>query len=396
MKRPLPAILLTLFAILFAYGITQLVALRFEVGDVYPEYSSLRSDPLGTMALYESLNSVPGMNADRDFSTLNTLPNASDTTYMHLATTVDTWQSIPDDLFREIERFVREGGRLVMTMRPEGQKPAPVPNLDNAEPDPEEEREKTKAPSLWSRWELKPEVEDLEVSSEDTYVPIDVRNETSRELPPILEWHSGIVFRELGPEWVPIYSRGDDAVVIERHAGRGSVVIATDSYFLSNEAMLLDRHSDLLAWFVGSNSRVVFDEAHLGVVESPGVATLMRRYRLHGFVAALVLLTGLFVWKNALSLVPPGQQEKDESHIAGKDSFSGFVNLLRRGIPVDSILATGYSEWYRSVAQTGRYSAARLKQAEQAFQEESSRATKERDPIRAYKNISRILHRKHT
>jgi hypothetical protein len=68
-------------------------------------------------------------------------------------------------------------------------------------------------------------------------------------------------------------------VVVERQVGRGTIVMASDSYFLSNEALQRDRHADLLAWLVGSGTQVVFDEAHLGIVEKPGVATLMRKYR---------------------------------------------------------------------------------------------------------------------
>ena len=45
-------------AALFVAGLIQLFLLRFKAGDVYPAYSSLRSDPLGTQVLFESLNLV--------------------------------------------------------------------------------------------------------------------------------------------------------------------------------------------------------------------------------------------------------------------------------------------------------------------------------------------------
>jgi hypothetical protein len=41
-------------------------------------------------------------------------------------------------------------------------------------------------------------------------------------------------------------------------------VLMTDCYCLSNEAMVSDRHPDLLAWLVGTAKTVQFDEAHLG------------------------------------------------------------------------------------------------------------------------------------
>ncbi len=77
-------------------------------------------------------------------------------------------------------------------------------------------------------------------------------------LPDTLHWHSGIIFTNLLHSWRVIYARAGKAVVIERKFGRGSVVIATDSYLLSNEAMLKDRHADLLAWLVGPRQKCGF------------------------------------------------------------------------------------------------------------------------------------------
>ena len=36
------------------YGIAHLFALRYEKGDVYPPYSTLRADPLGAKGLYDA------------------------------------------------------------------------------------------------------------------------------------------------------------------------------------------------------------------------------------------------------------------------------------------------------------------------------------------------------
>jgi hypothetical protein len=392
MKRFLPTLLLIVSGALFLFGIIQLMEFRFELGDVYPAYSSLRSDPQGTMALYESLARVDGLRVERDFSTANRLPAGKDTTYLHLATSVDEWELVSDKMFSEVERFVAEGGRLLITMRPQAIRPRATPQPFPAEKDPEEEKEKAKQPSLWKRWNLKPEVIDLKTGVDGVYRPVTATNNSIAALPPFVDWHSGIVFKDLDPAWKAIYSRNEFPVVIERSIGRGSVVIATDSYLLSNEAMLGDRHADLLAWFVGPNHNLLFDEAHLGVAENAGVATLMRRYHLQWFVAALVLLSTLFIWKNAVSLVPPRANTTDENYIRGRDSFAGFVNLLRRSIPASKILATSYAEWKKTGPQTARYSTARLNRAQEAFDEETTR-TRDRNAVRAYRTIAQILHK---
>jgi hypothetical protein len=56
---------------------------------------------------------------------------------------------------------------------------------------------------------------------------------------------------------------------------------------------------------LGGNQRVVFDESHLGEVESGSIAGLARNYHLEGLALALLTLAGLYVWKNSSSLLPP-------------------------------------------------------------------------------------------
>src|SRR4029079_9243626 len=104
-------------------------------------------------------------------------------------------------------------------------------------------------------------------------------NESDLALPETVAWHGGIAFTNLPSSWKVVYSRMGQPVVIERKFGTGTVVMATDSYFLSNEALLKDRHADLLSWGSGTGKLVVFGEAHLGVVDKPGIAALVRKYR---------------------------------------------------------------------------------------------------------------------
>jgi hypothetical protein len=393
MRRHSSLIILIVCLAVLAVGLIQLMALRFESGDVYPEYSSLRSDPLGTMVLYESLGTLEGFSVTRDLSATGKLPDPTGTTYLHLATTDRAWERVPPKTVADIEQFVRRGARLVITMFPaSSRRTEPPPGKSPTAPKPEEEDPRQKPVSLWKEWGLTPRVLNLSLGDGGVFEPVEVFNTSDLRLPETLEWHSGLVFEKLDAAWAPVYLREGDPVVVERRFGTGSVVIATDSFFLSNEAMQNDRHADLLAWVLGPNRSVIFDEAHLGVVEQPGVAALMQRYRLRWFLAALILLAGLFVWKNATSFAPTRSAETPDAYIAGRDSSSGFVNLLRRNIPTRDILATCFMEWKKTAA-AGRYSAVRLQQAEAAFAIENSKATKDKDPVEAYRAIAGILHK---
>jgi hypothetical protein len=244
--------------------------------------------------------------------------------------------------------------------------------------------------NLEDEWGLHDSFEELPQEA-GIYRPVKVFNRSNPALPHFLDWHSGLVFTNCDPAWRIIYARGTNAVVVERKFGQGSVVVAGDSYFVSNEAMVRDRHADLLAWLVGASDRVVFDEAHLGIFDSSGVAVLMRQYRLHGLAAGLLLLAGLFIWKNSTSLVPPQAEEQREEFVAGKDSASGFVNLLRRNVPRGQVFGVIFAEWQKSAAPAGKISTRRLQQADAIFQEENSRPAAARNPIVCYQKISEIL-----
>jgi Domain of unknown function (DUF4350) len=389
MRRLYSAALLLACAAILIGGIVWLFELRFEAGDVYPPYSSLRSDPLGTMAFYESLAGLPDFAASRDISTVNGLPDGSGTTYFDIALSVPQFRGLSEATLKEMERFATEGGRLVVTVFPDPSKSMP-----------EDVREKAQSPGLRQpepvlptpyrdHWGLAVEAIGLD-RREDSYSPAEVFNQSGLPLPPSLDWHSGVVLSPSIDGWKTVYVRQSNPVMVEREFGKGSVVVATDSYFLSNEAMQMERHTDLLAWLVGENRNVVFDERHLGVTETPGVAALMRRYRLHGFVASLIGLAALFVWKNSTSLAPP-YRELSGDYVAGKDASAGFINLLRRGIPVPDLLGTCFNEWKASAAGSPRCSSTRIENAERRFAEESARPSKHRDPVKAYRDISQIL-----
>ncbi len=401
MRRAWPTLLLVTCATAFALGMFELFKLRYEVGDVYPEYSSLRSDPLGTMIFYESLERMPHLSVRRDFSAENRLPEIKRVTYLHLAASRQDWTALPVELFQEIDGFLTRGGRLVITLLPEvvqpvrfGSRlppPSPAPPARKSQKLQKEAERLMRQTMVKEHWGVEFGFQPLARGIGGDYQPVYVTNQTDLAVPAALGWHSGVILTNLGPAWRMIYARGTNAVVAERSFGSGTVVIATDSYCFSNEAMSKDRHADLLAWFVGSSQHIFFDEAHLGITETSGVATLMRKYRLHGLAAGLVVLAVLFIWKNSTSLARPYTDEPEPGAVAGKEVGAGFVNLLRRNLPPRELLRTCFDEWTRSLAHGGSYSIARVDQAQTVIEAETARAQSDRDPVRAYREICRVL-----
>jgi hypothetical protein len=167
-------------------------------------------------------------------------------------------------------------------------------------------------------------------------------------------------------------------------------VFAADSYFLSDEALRDDRAPHLLACLFDGPPTIVFDEEHHNVREEPGMATLARKYRLQGVVAGLLLLTGLFVWKNSVRFLPARKSGADESGVvAGKESAEGFVNLLRRAIKPSDILGICVGEWRKTTSNRP----GEIARIDEIFDQEQARPARDRNPVAAYQAICRSLAR---
>jgi hypothetical protein len=404
-KSKWPVFLLVFATATFALGLWHLFRLRFETGDVYPPYSSLRADPLGTMAFYESLARLPGISVSRDFTEANRLPPPAGTTYLHLAARSHDWDRLPEALFREIEGFVLRGGRLVVAFYPEAVAssgflaPAAAgrPSPAKGGP-PAKKRKTTSAPegsekwfSLEERWGISLGHLPLEAGPNDRFEPVRVYKCSELPLPAELAWHSAIIFTNLQPGWSTLYARSNNAVLIEKRLGAGSIVLASDTYFLSNEALLREPEADLLAWLVGSATSVVFDEAHFGIVEQAGVATLLRQYQLEWALVSLLLLAGLFVWKNATSLAPPQAPPGELNQVAGRDAAAGFINLLRRSVAPTDLLRVCFEKWTDSLGAGAPLPITKVDQAQALIETELARPRRLQEPVRVYREICAVL-----
>ncbi|MDB6029739.1 MAG: hypothetical protein JWM16_77, partial [Verrucomicrobiales bacterium] len=123
--RRFSSILLFLVIVLFAFGLRQLFDLRFQSGDIYPNYSSLRADPLGTKALYESYEKLlPSL---RNYRPLPRLNHGQGTSLFLLGLKVSDLSATPQEA-TEVETFVKSGGRLVLGLAAtEAREGTPIP-----------------------------------------------------------------------------------------------------------------------------------------------------------------------------------------------------------------------------------------------------------------------------
>jgi len=425
-------------------GISRLFVLRFEAGDVYPPYSSLRSDPLGTRVLYEGLGSCAGIDVSRCFDPLARLdlealpPN---TALLFLGDYLPSWDyaTISVESANRINAFMRRGGRIVVTLQPsaadEDDEEDDDADQDEADATADEKQgadeedeavddedadsadDKGKEEEAEIRWDedkgpvpipRRPDKQENTVSmagwlgTDITYAEIQetaaataTTHAVELGLPHSVTCRTTRCFAELDEDWHVMYARDGRPVVIERPMGDGTLVLSAPTYFVSNEALRDRRRTPLLLWLIGDSTTVVFDETHHGIQRPQGVAMLARRYRLHWFGAGLVVLALLFVWQSASSLVPPFAGSTSGPAVefsTGKDSVSGLVNLLRRNIPPSRVLDTCIDEWQRSAQHTDTEAGRRLQTLREIARKERANPRNRRNLAGAYNRMARYLH----
>jgi hypothetical protein len=319
------------------WGLEQAAIAPLETGDVYPPYSSLRTDPLGAKALYESLAALPGLDVDRLYKQRTVLENRA--AMLVLGVQPVGWSALHDETLEEYERLVANGGRLVIAFLPV-RTPDKIPERRDVE----------------KRWDIR-----LKYGIRDDHEGGDMPRETA-------------LFFDAGPKWRSI--RG---TAVERRFGTGSIVLVADTYGLSNEGLRDARDAEFIATLLGPATRVIFDENHFGVVETGSVTKLMRKYRLEGAVAMLALAAVLFLWRSASSFLPPRTVATADA-VVGRDSIEGMTALLHRGVPEEELLDTCFAQWSKSAPRGTR--SARV--------EEEIRRWKQ-NPVEAYRAASKAL-----
>lgn len=432
LRKPLLSGLLAVVLLAgFAIGLARLFLLRYEIGDVYPPYCSLRADPLGTKVLADALRELPGVEVRRNFKALQKLRPDAPVTLFYAGTPHRAFWTEPE--LRAFDTIITGGSRAVFTFLP-AQAPGTASQEERlAEAEREKKKEKIdsekpvrkkkgkdKAKSGKDPAETKPgkkkaddEEDDEEAKSFVKFDAVATRwgfsfgylsgekgaaykglaklTPEGGDLEPEIAWRSALCFRDIDPKWKVLYTCEGKPVVIERRLGSGSIMLLADSFVVSNEALSTDRRPLLLSRLFTGPPLVIFDEEHNSIRDDPGIASLARKYRLHGVIAGLVLLAVLFVWKNAVRFIPPHQDgDAAGDVIAGKESGEGFINLLRRAIRPSAIFETCVAEWKKAFG----HRPGELAKVDDILAAEQIRPARRRDPVAAYRAISRALVRK--
>ena len=329
-----------LFAVLlvgFVAGLVKIFHLRTEHGDVFPPYSTYRADPLGTKALYESLEQIKQLRVSRNFASMNKIRDPQGM-LLFLGLEPAPFFKSPKETLQYFPLWAARGNRVVISFLP-----------------------------------LAADQKIMGAGAAGKALQFDVGFEPR-----------ALYFKDLPPEWKVLISTSGHPRIIARDFGRGTIILCADSYLFSNEAILKDRQTRLIAQLMGDARNILFDEAHNGMREDASLGTLARRYRLHGFAAGLLLLAGLFVWKSSARFLPPLPEQDQLDSVSGKDAASGLVKLLKRSVPGTQLASVCLAEWKRSPQLQERCGKQKLDRIVAAVKAHN-------DPVELYRTIHRIL-----
>ncbi len=402
-------------------GVAGLYRLRVARGDVFPEYSSLRADPLGVRAMHDGAGLLPGRESVRWLRPLERLQAGAGDVVFVAGLRRGSGRSPEDDGWAALDRAAVAGARVVVAWRAEAAQPedwntvremrtdpwlkpevkpkeaTPKKDVeagskeknDNATPS----RKGGKFPSLDNealpvhasdferRWGFRLARRELVKRVEDADA---VRGEDAPALWPatLPRWQSDLFFMpRAGDGWKVLYRRGAEPVMVVRTRGAGSVMLLADSFLLSNEAVQRERATPVLAAVLGDARRVIFVESHLGVEVESGVAVLARRYGLGGAALTALVLAGLWIWRRATPLAPI--LPEDEEIRLSLTPTAGLEALLRRAVTPAKLFTACLDAWRPHATESDRRRLAAAPPSAGAG-----------DPVSAYNAATRTLSHK--
>ena len=402
---------------LFGFGLAHLFQVRFAAGDLYPPYSSLRTDPLGARALFEAIEKSALWPVSRNYAAPDRMVIRAGMTVLVLGLSGGN-RSLDDPAWDVLfDNLHENGGRLVISF----------PSMTYARKKETEKKSQNGADKAVSDEDLPGKNDDSgsgPSKTEDTgdtdpvaapgwngletlglaFMPVNADNPKGRtgaerqdgdeikDLAASIYWPPTGCFTVKDPSWKVLYTQQDAAVVLEKEWGKGGVTLLSDSYVISNQGLQEHREPVLLAWLVGDAQEVVFDEFHHGLSQKAGVVDLIKKYRLQGVVMSLCLFAALLVWRQ-VALVPVLTKEtvtgRHPQPGHGPDSLSGWVMLARAHILPKDLLAVCHSAWQNSDA-SGRVSQTLKNEIQTTIQNHTTRYGKQSNSV-VYQKVYRLI-----
>lgn len=402
--------------LLFAYFMVNLFSIRFKSGDIYPAYSTLRSDPLGSKALFEAMRALPGLNVQRSYAPAGKFTILNNTCLLFLGIRGEQTHFVSKKEYEQIEQMLNLGARLIVALTPDGsghfvgkkgeEKEENSKSEKNKDPDHEKSTKADEKDKKGLNDGGKEKNEKADGCGIDLFekLGIHVKYDNSGRSDAIAVHHSDnssdyidwpyAIWFEAQEDWQSIYTWNGNPVIIERHFEQGSIVMLASSYIFSNESLKKDENSKVLSWMVNDRTHIVFDEYHLGIREQQGISILMKKYHLFGPVTLLAFLFVLFIWKNATSIIPLDEENSADLESKKENEQpppSGMVCLLRKHINKNELIPVCKKAWQDAFIKENRASKKYRRILDAVESATAGQSRKKTDPVHTYNRICKIM-----
>lgn len=355
MRRAISFIIMALLILSFLVSASFILKGRFEKGDVYPRYSSLRHDPMGTSILFDSFKKTGCTVEILTEEKFPEIMNPQDTILFILS---PKFAHFPDNEADRIAGFILSGGRVFMTADNEN---GLMDFFDTGIDMPECERKHAEGNE-----EIKkdPEREKAGKKKGEIEERIEEKGEDGDEKEPCLQDAIQVAGFDFSPDSIPVFgekslitrwpravtvlSSGHDVMLLLSH-GKGDIIISTESYFISNESLAKMPPVTFLSWIMGGRTHVLVDEYHHGVLSKKGVSFLLRKYHLYWFIAYLALISLISLWHILPTFRKPLPRESTPGANI-RSSLDGYTHLLTRTIPRKGMLDISMDQWLKGSA----------------------------------------------
>jgi hypothetical protein len=266
------SVILIIIFLLFFAGTFFIFQSRLRKGEAFPDYSTLKADPLGTLALFESLQKTPDLTVTRNYSSTS-IVNISNSTIFFIGVQPYVF-NMEGSLTSHIDSLLKNGNRVIVSFLD-----PPFYSLSNF---PSDSLNKSKLSFLHSIKFKKSCSDTSNVRAADAFF----KN---------IKWPGGLNL-QADSTWETIVFRDSFMLLGEKKVHSGALVALHDGYNLSNQGLRdnlkTNGSNPLIPYLIGNNTTIIFDESHHGFVKRNSISAILQKA---GFTPVIVFLCMWFL-----------------------------------------------------------------------------------------------------
>ena len=385
-RKNIKALILAAMGALLLVGVVDIFALRFSRGDLYPRYSSLRPDPFGCKALFETLSET-GVDVGRRYDPVSRISESERIALIR--TGIRSFDDYVDS--KGVRDFVLDGGEFIGFFSPDARAPVEKKKRkclslknsrsksesdeksesddkarkrqtpeDGTDKEVEEKRASRKSridfmKSIGCSLRAADGVEDDALSRRKSVL---TPKHAKKKIKPFQNFSRNFLTFDEESKWEVFMVCDGKPALATRRFGKGRVTLCVSSFPISNEGLAKSRNAELISHIIPVGRKVLFDEHFLGLHEARNIAWLFKKHKLHLLVANIILAALLFVWSNMVSMSNIStassksyyDSETVESRLSSGDALR---NLINRSLKSDELIRSCVSEWMRTAKTRG-------------------------------------------